>query len=234
MFQIVIIAGGLATRLYPITKSIPKSLIEINNKPFIYHQLKLLESHGFKKILFCLGKYGENIRDYLNSENFNINFTFSFDGNEQLGTGGALKNAQEYLDEDFFVLYGDSFLTVNYKKMQEYYIQNNNHPLMSVLKNNNKWDKSNVDFSSNKITLYNKKVSDLNLEYIDYGVSILPKKILKNYNAQKFDLAEIYSDLVYKKNLYGFEVYTRFYEIGSKKGIKDTSKFLIKYIYESN
>ncbi len=226
--QVVILAGGLATRLGKLVRDIPKSLISINGTPFIIHQLKYLKSQGFTKIHLCLGHKKELIMEVLNqNDNLGLDISLSFDGDSQLGTGGAIINALEHLEDEFLVQYGDTYLPIDYKKLVHFYGENKNNNILTVYKNQNKYDKSNIIFDKNKIILYDKDSDDERKEYIDYGLSLLKKDTFKEHDYDGFiDLSSIYKILISKNKLIGFEVYQRFYEIGKISGIEETEKFL--------
>jgi len=231
MFPIVILAGGLATRLRPITEKIPKSLIEINGEPFVYHQLDLLEKRGFKQIHFCLGFLGEQVEVAVRKSYYfeRLNISFSYDGEKLLGTGGTIRKIINQLPEFFFVTYGDSYLDIDFNDIQEIFESKKQRftSLMTVYENSNLFDKSNVVFENGSIELYSKSKKDSKMAYIDYGVGILSNKCMDNYDKNIiFDLAELYENLSLKKELYGYEVFQRFYEIGSLQGIEDLSNYL--------
>ena len=231
MYSIVILAGGLATRLRPITEKIPKSLIAINGEPFVYHQLGLLEKKGFNKIHFCLGFLGEQVEVAVRkSEYFNrLNISFSYDGEKLLGTGGTIRKIIDQLPSYFFVTYGDSYLDIDFFNVQQLFeLKNTNFSsLMTVYKNKDLFDISNVIYENNSIELYSKSKKDTRMAHIDYGVGILSNKCMEIYDKNIiFDLAELYENLSLKKELYGYEVFQRFYEIGSLQGIKDLSNYL--------
>jgi len=231
MFPIVILAGGLATRLRPITEKIPKSLIEINGLPFVYHQLELLEKKGFKNIHFCLGFLGEQVENSVKESEYfkRINISFSYDGNTLLGTGGTIRKIINQLPEYFFVTYGDSYLDIDFYDIQEIFELKKQRftSLMTVYENSNLFDKSNVVFENGSIELYSKSKKDSKMAYIDYGVGILSNKSMDFYDKNIiFDLGELYENLSLKKELYGYEVFQRFYEIGSLQGIEDLSNYL--------
>lgn len=231
MIPVVILAGGLATRLRPISKKIPKSLILFNNKPFIIYQMEILNKNKIKRVHLCLGYLGEMVRDVVVKSDFMkiMNITFSFDGDKKLGTGGAIKNALNYLTDNFFVMYGDSYLDIDFKKVLSFYYNNSNgnYGLMTVFENNKKYDDSNVIFKSNKIIKYSKLDLTKEMKYIDYGLGILSKDFFDFLKEKKcFDLSEIFEYLVRNSSLLGYEIQTRFYEIGSFTGIKDFEKYL--------
>jgi len=222
MLPVVLLAGGIATRMRPLTEKIPKSMLEIADRPFIAHQLCLLKNKGIEHVILCVGYFGEMIESYLNANGaFGLKIIFSYDGNTLLGTGGAIKNIGDKLPDNFFVLYGDSYLDIDYKKVEEAYYQSGKKALMTVYKNEGKWDTSNVAFNNNEIVSYNKKNKTKAMNYIDYGLGILNKQTFDNHNESVFDLACIYEQLVVEKQLFGYEVFERFYEIGSKEGLKE-------------
>ena len=180
--EIAILAGGLATRLKPVTETIPKSLIEVAGKPFIYHQLRLLQSKGIKKAVICAGYLGEQIKDYVrNGDEYGLQVEYSFDGNKLLGTGGAIKNSLKFFQSNFFILYGDSYLDAEFKDINEYFLKSNKYGLMTVLKNDGMWDKSNIEFEKGEILVYDKKVSSDKMKYIDYGLGILNNEAFKDF-----------------------------------------------------
>jgi NDP-sugar pyrophosphorylase family protein len=227
---ICILAGGKATRLHPLTLDIPKSLIDINGKPFIIHQLEILKNNNISKIVFCLGYLGDRIEEYLSKSEFarnNFEMTYSYDPEEAPGTGGAIKNAKNLLPETFWIIYGDSYLDINFKEISDSYELSQKSALMVVYKNNNKYDISNVVFRDGLILKYNKIMYTNDMEYIDYGLGILKINAFEKFS-DTFDLSDVYSDLIINNQLAGFEVSQRFYEIGSFSGIEELKLFLSK------
>jgi NDP-sugar pyrophosphorylase family protein len=224
--SVAILAGGLATRLYPVTETYPKSLIEINGTPFIKHQLLLLESKGIKDVVLCLGKFSEKVMDFLDSENFtSLKIKYSLDGEKLLGTGGAVRKAMQLLSDPFGVLYGDSFLNIDYIDIINYFNKLDKLGLMTVIRNEDKWDKSNVVFKNNEILKYDKSGGH-EFNHIDYGFNILRKKAFNDFTLDNFDLKDVLAKLIKNNDLSGFEVFNRFYEIGSFEGIKETENYL--------
>jgi N-acetyl-alpha-D-muramate 1-phosphate uridylyltransferase len=225
-FSVAILAGGLATRLYPVTEKYPKSLIEVNGLPFIKHQLSLLKSKGIIDVILCLGKFSGQVIDYLETEKISgLDIRYSLDGDILLGTGGALKKAMNMLSDPFGVLYGDSFLNIDYIDIINYFDKLDKQGLMTVIRNENRWDKSNVIFENNTVVKYNKNGGE-EYKFIDYGFNILRKSAFSGFDEENFDMKDVLQKLVYNKDLAGFEVYNRFYEIGSFEGIKETEKYI--------
>jgi D-sedoheptulose 7-phosphate isomerase len=228
MYKVAILAGGLATRLRPLTETIPKSLVEVSGKPFILHQIDYLNKQGVTDIVLCVGYLGEMIQEVVgNGKSFGVNIKFSYDGENLLGTGGAIKNALPFLSDNFFILYGDSYLPINYSKIQQAFIKSNKMGLMTIFKNKDKWDKSNVHFENDILIEYNKINAHSKMDYIDYGLGILSKSVFDKYsNDMVFDLADVYQELSKKGQLEGLEVFDRFYEIGSHIGLEQIQKYL--------
>lgn len=228
MPPVVILTGGLATRLYPVTLKIPKSLIEVAGKPFIFHQLALLKQQGVCKVVLCVGKFGEMIQDYVGDGHaWGLKVQYSYDGETLLGTGGAIKKAAPLLSEVFFVLYGDSYLDVDLKPILERFEYDGKLALMTVYHNKNKWDKSNILFRSGRVVKYDKKSPIHEMEHLDYGINIFRKSIFNDWpDGTPFDLSEVFAKLIEKDEMSGYEVFKRFYEIGSIQGIKETEKYL--------
>ncbi len=222
MIPIVILVGGKATRLYPQTKTIPKSLIMIGDTPFISYQLDLLHKKGTTDVILCVGKFGKQIEDYVGDGSFwGLRVKYSYENeNNLLGTGGAIKNALDLLPDNFMIIWGDSYLDIDYKRVLSKFYLEDKPMLMTVYRNENKFDKSNVLVKSGKIVSYNKVNPTADMQYIDYGLIVANKSVFDNYVIPKFDLSIVVSDLISKNKVSAFEVYTRFYEIGSKEGIK--------------
>ena len=220
---VAILAGGLATRLRPITEKIPKSLVPVAGRPFLAHQLDLLRSRGIRRAVLCVGYLGEMIqRDFGDGKSFGVNLDYSLDGEKLLGTGGAIKRALPLLGNEFFVLYGDSYLPVEYAPIAEFFRRSGKLGCMTVFRNEGKYDTSNVVFANGEIKVYDKKAKLPAMRHIDYGLSLFKRVAFDSYPAdQLFDLAEVMGKLVREKQLSGFEVRERFYEIGSPAGLAE-------------
>ncbi len=225
---VAILAGGLATRLRPITEKIPKSLVPVAGRPFLAHQLEMLYARGIRRAVLCIGYLGEMIERDFGSEKFGIKLEYSFDGPKLLGTGGALKRAMPLLDKEFFVLYGDSYLPLQYAPIADFFHRSGKPGLMTVFRNEGKFDTSNVYFADGEIKIYDKKSKLPEMHHIDYGLSMFKASVFDAYAAdQVFDLAEVMGKLVREKQLAGYEVPERFYEIGSPAELGRTGNIVI-------
>jgi NDP-sugar pyrophosphorylase family protein len=228
MLAVAILAGGLATRLRPLTDRVPKSLLEIAGRPFIFHQLELLRNEGVDRVVLCVGHLGEQIRAVVgDGRTHGIAIDYSFDGSELLGTGGALRRALPILGAAFFVLNGDSYLRCPLARIQSAYEASRRPALMTVLRNDNHWERSNVLYRHGEIIEYDKHSQRADMAHVDFGLSVLSSSVFASYAAAKvIDLADICRDLSRSGLLAAFEVAERFYEIGSLQGIADTEEFL--------
>jgi len=228
LFPVAILAGGLATRLRPITETIPKSLVDINGEPFIAHQLRLLAQSGVNRVLICTGYLGEKIEQFVgNGKRFGLSVEFSHDGPRLLGTAGAIKKALPLLGDFFFILYGDSYLPCDYRKIQKAFIDSKRMALMTVFQNEGRWDKSNVEFVDGQILIYDKIHPTPAMRHIDYGVGVFQKEAFHLVPTdQPYDLAKLYQELIHRGEVAGFLVEERFFEVGSFEGIEEFRRFL--------
>ncbi len=228
MLTVAILAGGLATRLRPITEMVPKSLLEVNGEPFILHQLRLLHANGISRVVLCLGHLGEMVQRVIGDGSaFSLQIDYSFDGPVLLGTAGAVKNALPKLGASFFVMYGDSYLPCDYASIARNFDSLGVLGMMTVFRNEGKWDTSNVEFKAGTILAYSKTNRSPRMRYIDYGLGVFRAEAFHNLPVGKpSDLAEVYADLLRRKQLAAFEVRERFYEIGSPEGLRQTAEYL--------
>jgi NDP-sugar pyrophosphorylase family protein len=236
MLPVAILAGGLATRLRPITEKIPKALVEVAGKPFISRQLEYLRDQGITRVVMCVGYLGERIEAVVgNGTAFDLQVAYSHDGPVLLGTGGALRQAAPLLGKEFFVLYGDSYLPCDFRAIQRAYVRSDMPALMAVLRNGNRWDASNVLYREARILEYNKRAPRPEMQHIDYGLGIVSRQVLARHSGhsdkqgQAFDLADVYHELSLTGKLAGFEVSERerFYEIGSHQGLQETEHYFL-------
>ncbi len=230
---VAILAGGLATRLRPVTERVPKALLEVNGEPFAVHQLRLLHSKGIRRVVLCVGHLGALVQRAIgDGSTLGLQVDYSFDGPVLLGTAGAIRNALPKLGEVFFVIYGDSYLPCDYAAVARAFESAGVLGMMTVFRNEGKWDTSNVEFEvggleAGKILAYSKKDRNPRMRYIDYGLGIFRAEAFQNLPAGKVcDLTELYADLLQRKQLAAFEAHERFYEIGSPAGLRETSEFL--------
>jgi len=226
VLPVAILAGGLATRMRPMTETIPKILLPVNGTPFIMHQLRLLRSHGIERVVLCLGYLGEHVREWLGREpDLGIDVAYAFDGPALLGTGGALRRALPLLGANFFVLYGDSYLPCDYGAIERAYLASGKPALMSVFRNEGRWDTSNVEFAGGELIAYDKRKKTARMHYIDYGLGVLSADVIAALpGEQAVDLADVYTSLAESGDLAGYEVFERFYEIGSPAGLAELSE----------
>jgi len=222
--QVVVLMGGLGKRL---NKKLPKAMVDVCGKPFFNYQLNLMKQAGFKNFLFCVGYKAEVIKNYFkDGKEFGVSITYSLDN--ALGTAGALKNAYEYLDEDFMLIYGDSFMDVNYSEIITAYYKLKIKAMIAVIKNENLYDKSNVILRDGGIINYIKNSPVLKMNYVDYGIAMLNRCLLDNLLEDTFiNLSDCYSSWSNQKLMWAHKVYNRFYEIGTKESLQEFKEYII-------
>jgi len=225
---VAILAGGLATRLRPVTEKIPKALVPVAGHPFVEHQLALLRRQGYTEVVVCAGHLGEMIEQHLgDGARWGMKIRFAFDGPTLLGTGGALRRALPKLGPAFLVLYGDSYLPCDFRGVEQAFLSSRMPALLTVFRNEDRWDRSNVAFREDKVLRYDKRNPSAEMQHIDYGLGALRSAALEPYpDGTAFDLGDVYAGLAAKGDLAGLALGQRFYEIGSAAGLADTERFL--------
>lgn len=224
---VAILAGGLATRMRPLTEKVPKSMLEVAGEPFVAHQLRLLAGQGITRAVICAGFLAEQIMDFVgDGGKFGIEVRYVLDGPVLLGTGGAICKALPDLGAEFFVTYGDSYLLGDYAAVYRTFKQSGCPALMTVFRNQGAWDTSNAAFDGTRVR-YIKRAPTPDMAYIDWGLGVFRATAFSAYPADtKFDLAEIQESLSAQGQLAGFEATHRFYEIGSMEGLSAADALL--------
>jgi N-acetyl-alpha-D-muramate 1-phosphate uridylyltransferase len=225
--SVAILAGGLAARLHPITETIPKALVEVAGQPFILRQLDYLKRQGVTRVVLCVGYLGEQIQALVGDGSAaGLSVSYSQDWPKLMGTGGALRQALPLLDSQFLVLYGDSYLPVDFARVERAFLSSGKPALMTIQRNADRWDRSNVLFLNDVIVEYNKRAPTVDMRYIDYGLGALSAQIIAGEDStEPFDLADIYHRLSLSGDLAGYEVHERFYEIGSHQGLAEAAEY---------
>jgi MurNAc alpha-1-phosphate uridylyltransferase len=224
---LALLVGGLGTRMRQVSERTPKAMFEVAGRPFIAHVLELLQWKGVQRVVFCTGYLGEQIEAYVgDGSRFGLQVTYSREGDHLLGTGGALKLAAPLLDETFWVMYGDTYLDVDFGAILQAFRDSSARGLMTVFRNENRLDRSNVVFRDGRLLAYDKRVWRQEMTHIDYGLGLLRRAALDLMpDGEPSDLADLYGALVARGALAAFEVRRRFYEIGSPQGLAETRAF---------
>ncbi|MFN5062513.1 MAG: sugar phosphate nucleotidyltransferase [Pseudomonadota bacterium] len=227
ILPVVVLAGGQATRLRPITETIPKCLVEVQGVPFIDIQLRQLAGQGVRRVFLLVGYLGEMVRQHVGTgERYGLSVTVVQDGPKLLGTAGSIKAARSLLPPMFFVLYGDSYLRCSYADVQRAFEAGARPVLMTVFRNDKQWDTSNVIFADGRVVRYSKRNLSPDMRHIDYGLMVFSRDVFDTVpDGEPYDLAAVLEEQVSRGNVTGFEVNERFYEIGSHSGLKDLGEF---------
>jgi NDP-sugar pyrophosphorylase family protein len=223
---VCILAGGLGTRLGERVRAVPKPLLEVAGEPFLIHQLRLLAEHGAQSVVLCVGYLGEQIEAAVGSERYGIAISYSRDGERPAGTLGAIRGALHLLSERFLVLYGDTYLKLDYAAAVADWARSGAPAMMTVLANEGRWDRSNVVFANDRVLVYDKHAPTPEMRWIDYGLGGLTTAALDAAPASESDVAVLYAELARRGELFGFEATERFHEIGSPEALAETDAFL--------
>ena len=223
---VCILAGGLATRLGERARQIPKGLVEVAGEPFLNHQLRLLAEHGGSQIVICVGHLGEQIRERIGTEAFGLQIAYSDEGPVPVGTLGAIRHALPLLGGRFLVLYGDTYLRLDYQEASATWRRSELPAMMSVLRNAGRWDTSNASFDGTRVTRYDKRAPRAEMEWIDYGLGGLEAATLARLPPEATDVCDLYHELAASGDLFGFVATDRFYEIGTPAALAEADAFL--------
>jgi NDP-sugar pyrophosphorylase family protein len=224
---VTILAGGLATRLRPLTSTIPKALVEVVGRPFAEHQVELLRRNGIERVMWLVAYRANQMETTLgDGRRWGMEFEYLHDGPVLLGTGGAIRRALPRLGEAFFVMYGDSYLECDFAAVERAFRSSGRDGLMTVFRNEGQFDVSNVEFTNGRIVRYDKQARTPAMQHIDYGLGVLTPAAFDGYPEGPLDLAAIYQNLLRRDQLAAFEVFERFYEIGSPEGLADLERHL--------
>jgi len=224
MPPIAVLAGGLATRMRPLTERVPKALLEVAGEPFIAHQLRLFAREGIGDVKLLVGHGWKQIEHFVGGgQRFGVRVEYIVDGPVLLGTGGAIRHALDRLEPEFLVTYCDSWLDAPYAPVVAAFRASGQPALMCVYRNDNRWDASNVDLENGIIRRYSKKLRVPQMHHIDWGLGMVEANAVAARPAgEPWDLAELYEELADAGRLAGYEMMRRFYEIGSFEGLAET------------
>ena len=228
--QAAILAGGLGTRLRPLTEKVPKALVPVGGRPFLEYEIELLKQNSIDDIVLCLGYLGEQVEEHFgDGKKFGVKIRYSHDGEELLGPIGGLKMAEEMLASEFFVTYGDAYLRLDYNGLMATLLRSGRMGAMAIYRNDGKHGKSDLVVQDEFVTAYDKKATLPGMVWINFGVTALRKAALKRLIAgRKYDEEPFYRDLIERRQLLAYETNERFYEIGSPQGLDEFTRLIAK------
>jgi NDP-sugar pyrophosphorylase family protein len=224
---ICILAGGLGSRLGDRVADVPKPLLEVAGQPFVIHQLRLLAEHGADRVVLCVGYLGELIEERVGREQFGLRIDYSYDSPKLDGTLGAVSRAVPLLGELFLVLYGDTYLRLDYAAAVAQWRASGLPAMLTLLRNEGRWDASNALFADGRVLAYDKHAPTADMLWIDYGLGGLTSEALSLAGPQESDLATLYNALARRGQLFGYEATERFYEIGTPAALEEAEVFLL-------
>jgi NDP-sugar pyrophosphorylase family protein len=224
--QVVIVAGGLGTRLGSLTADCPKVLLPVAGRPFLDIVLDQLVEQGVASVHLCLGHYADRVIEYLHSRSGCPEVTVSTEPTA-LGTAGCLQHALPWLDRRFTVLLGDTYTPVSYADIMRAHARSTQPALMVVLRNRDALETSNVVVRDGRVVTYNKQATPGTYEYVDYGVAVFERVLIEALPTRRFvDLSEIFGPLIAAGQLAAHEVAARFWEIGSYRGYAELDTYI--------
>jgi D-glycero-D-manno-heptose 1,7-bisphosphate phosphatase len=224
--QVVLLAGGLGTRLKPYTDTAPKPMYPINGIPFIRHLVEQIKGFGIERILLLLGYRAEKIVDYLESnDSFEINISYDITP-VQFNTGDRLLHAQNLIDEKFMLMYCDNYCPIDFFQLCQDFENNKAWIQLSAYENADGYTKSNLLAENGMVTIYDKKRTEPNLQGVDIGYAIIDKRVLRYVTGKNINFeAMVYPELINQRKLYVTITKHRYYSIGSWERIELTKKF---------
>jgi NDP-sugar pyrophosphorylase family protein len=227
--QAAILAGGLGTRLRPVTKATPKAMVLVDGRPFLEYEVALLKSEGIRDFVMCVGYLGDAIVGHFgDGSSFGVSIAYSRDGPRLLGPAGALRRAEPLLGDAFFVTYGDAYLRAPYSAMMGELLKSGRLGLMAVYKNENRHGTSDIAIRGGKVVRYDKKGGE-GLTWVNYGVTALRKSALAAIpEASVVGEEEFYGSLIAKGELLARPVARRFYEVGTPASLEDFKRFVAR------
>ncbi|MFC1985400.1 sugar phosphate nucleotidyltransferase [Chloroflexota bacterium] len=227
--QAVILAGGLGTRLRPLTDRVPKVMVSVGGRPFLLHLIELLKRQGVDDIILCIGYLGHYIKEFFSSgKGFGIRIRYSEEKRSLLGTAGALKQAESLLDNHFLVINGDTYLPIDYRPAEAFFLKQNIKAVMIVYDNKDDTGvKNNVELDNSMVTRYDKESADSSLRYVETGALIIKREALALIQGEHPISLEtgLYPSLIRQKELIAYVTQQRFYDMGRPDQLKVFEEF---------
>lgn len=232
LLPVCILAGGRGTRLGDAAGELPKPIVEVAGEPFLAHPLRLLSAHGARRVVLSVGYRGELIEQALgDGSRYGLELRYVYDGRDLRGTAGAVRGCLDELGERFMVLYGDTYLRIDYRAVQNAFLDAGTRALLTVLRNEGRWDTSNTLVAGDRVLAHDKRAPTPEMAWIDYGLGAMHSDALGAAGPDEPDLAEVYGALAAAGELAAFVATERFYEIGSPAALAETDSFLREVVH---
>ncbi len=222
---VCILAGGKGTRLGDLAQDVPKPLVSVAGRPFLEHQLELLRSNGADAVVLCVGHLGDRIEAALgDGARLGVSITYAYDPPGLAGTAGAVRAALPLLGDEFLVMYGDTYLRVDYGGVVAARRRAGTPALMTVLRNDDRWEPSNLVYARGMVVAYDKHRPPAAARWIDYGLLAMTPQALDGTDSP--DLSDVQRDLAARGLMAGYPARRRFYDIGTPEALALTDRFL--------
>jgi N-acetyl-alpha-D-muramate 1-phosphate uridylyltransferase len=227
MYPVVILAGGLGTRVTALTGGlVPKALLSVAGRPFIDRKIEELAAAGVTEVFLLIGHNAASIEDHFGASPATIDVHLIADGERLLGTAGAIRAALDRLPPVFWVTYGDTFLDAPMAQIEQSFVNSDALAVMTVLKNEDRWQTSNVSVEDGEVTVYDKTASPGSHCYIDYGLILFRAKCFATLaSGDVCDLSTVLRALIANRALSAAEVTVPFRDIGTPEALAETSEF---------
>lgn len=211
--QAVILAGGLGTRMRPLTSTMPKPMIPIHGKPFLSYIIELLKKNDIIEIIILVGYLHEKIEQHFgNGERFGIKISYSYSPVDA-DTGTRLKNALPLFDQKILLLYGDNYWPLKLTELTDFYKKMHTKASIVVYSNLDSTTRNNVRLASNSIVeAYDRTRKRSDLTGVDIGFFIFDKSVFRTLPEEDFSFEDlILPRLIAKKQLAGFVTHHKYY-----------------------
>lgn len=231
---VLIMAGGLGTRLRPYTENIPKPMLKVGNKPILQTIIEQFSAYGFKDILISVNYKSDIIENYFrDGSDFGVSIKYIKE-TKRLGTAGAIKLSSKYLHKPFFVINGDILTNVNFYNLLQYHIENNYKMTIGSRLYETQIPYGVLNIDETCVTSLEEKPI---INYlVNGGVYILEPDIIKNIPEDKyFDMTELIDILINRKERVGsFSITEYWMDIGRIEDYDKVNNDVYNLVYEVN
>jgi N-acetyl-alpha-D-muramate 1-phosphate uridylyltransferase len=222
------LAGGLGTRVASLTGGVtPKTLLDVAGRPFLDRRIEDLLAEGVHQVIVLAGHGAAQLRQHIDAADFGMEVVTIAEGSRLLGTGGAIAAALGQLPDSFWVTYADTFLQAPMAEIEELFDASGAVGLMTVLRNEDRWQRSNADVAGGLVAAYEKGAPPGTFPYIDYGLLLFRREAFTGIGpGARADLSDVVGPLIHAGDLAAFEVTEPFHDIGTPAALEETARWI--------